>query len=104
MARDLVKVVPDAYATLPALFVPSAAAGKRYVEFFTANIRNPNTLRAYARAAASFAAWCDLQGLTALDDIEPVHVAAYSEGLQEKLSAPSIKVDSRPSACCSTGS
>jgi hypothetical protein len=30
---------------VPALI---AAAGWRYVEFFTANIRNPNTRRAYA--------------------------------------------------------
>jgi hypothetical protein len=28
--------------------IPIAAAGWRYVEFFTANIRNPNTRRAYA--------------------------------------------------------
>ena len=37
---------------LPALFAPDAAAGKRFVEFFTANIRNPNTRKAYARAVA----------------------------------------------------
>jgi hypothetical protein len=29
-------------------------ASWRYVEFFTANIRNPNTRRAYARACARF--------------------------------------------------
>ena len=34
-------------------------AGWRYVEFFTANIRNPNTRRAYARACARFFAWCE---------------------------------------------
>ncbi|MGA8612580.1 MAG: hypothetical protein WB760_12810 [Xanthobacteraceae bacterium] len=33
-------------------------AAWRYVEFFTANIRNPNTRRAYARACARFFAWC----------------------------------------------
>jgi hypothetical protein len=32
-------------------------AAWRYVEFFTANIRNPNTRRAYARACARFFAW-----------------------------------------------
>jgi hypothetical protein len=29
-------------------------AGWRYVEFFTANIRNPHTRRAYARACSRF--------------------------------------------------
>ena len=32
-------------------------AMKRFIEFFTANIRNPNTRRAYARACATFFAW-----------------------------------------------
>jgi len=39
------------------------AAGWRYVEFFTANIRNPNTRRAYARACSRFFAWCEARGL-----------------------------------------
>lgn len=41
---------------LPALFRPNAATAKRVIEFFTANIRNPNTRRAYAKAAGDFAA------------------------------------------------
>ena len=36
--------------TLPALFRPDAATAKRVLEFFTANIRNPNTRKAYAKA------------------------------------------------------
>ncbi|WP_288132418.1 tyrosine-type recombinase/integrase [Accumulibacter sp.] len=77
---------------LPALFVPNEAARKRYIEFFTANIRNPNTRKAYARAATDFAAWCHQAGLHELQDIEPVHVAAYVETLQLRLSAPSVKL------------
>jgi hypothetical protein len=38
---------------VPAL-IAGDAAGWRYVEFFTANIRNPHTRRAYARACARF--------------------------------------------------
>ncbi len=57
-----------------------------------ANIRNPNTRRAYARAATEFAAWCERQGLRELGDIEPAHVAGYIEGLQGSLAAPSVKV------------
>jgi len=33
-------------------------AAWRSVKFFTANIRNPNTRRAYARACNQFFAWC----------------------------------------------
>jgi site-specific recombinase XerD len=60
------------------------------VEFFTANIRNPNTRRAYARACARFLAWCDGRGLT-LTGIRPHDVGAYIEALQAEASAPSVK-------------
>ena len=65
--------------SLPALFAPTADASKRFIEFFTANIRNPNTRKAYAWAVGEFATWCEANGLTELSDIEPVHVAAYIE-------------------------
>ena len=78
--------------SLPALFAPDASASKRFVESFTANIRNRNTRRAYARAASEFAAWCEHSGLRELRDIEPVHVAAYVEALQARLAAPSTKL------------
>lgn len=77
---------------VPALFAPSEAAGRRFVEFFTANIRNPNTRKAYARATADFSAWCSEHGLADLAAIGPVHVAAYVETLQARLSAPSVKL------------
>ena len=53
----------NAYAAtlVPALIADAGdAASWRYVEFFTANIRNPNTRRAYARACAKFFAWCEV--------------------------------------------
>lgn len=81
-----------AEAPLPALFTLTLEAGKRFVEFFTANIRNPNTRRAYARVAREFAAWCEQAGLTNLQDIEPVHVAAYVEALGLRISPPSVKL------------
>src|ERR1700674_4828225 len=92
MTRALTKALPAAVA-LPALFAPDADAARRFVEFFTANIRNPNTRRAYAHAAAEFAAWCEHNGLRELRDIEPVNVAAYVETLQTRLAAPSVKLD-----------
>jgi hypothetical protein len=37
---------------LQALFAPDKDAARRFIEFFTANIHNPHTRRAYVRAAA----------------------------------------------------
>ena len=74
---------------VPALYAPDAQSAKRAFEFFAVNIRNPNTRKAYARAASDFAAWCDLHGITDVRQVQPVHVAAYIEGLQ--IAAPSIK-------------
>lgn len=76
---------------LPKLFVPDAHAAKRFIEFFTANIRNANTRKAYAHATQEFGAWCELNGFHELRDIEPVHIAAYIETLQDRLAAPSVK-------------
>jgi hypothetical protein len=102
MARAVLRGV-SASLELPALFAPDRAAAKRILEFFTANIRNPHTRRAYARAAVEFANWCAAVEIDELRDIEPVHVAAHIESLQKRLAAPSVKQPSRPSACCSTG-
>jgi site-specific recombinase XerD len=65
-------------------------AAWRYVEFFTANIRNPNTRRAYARACARFFSWCEHRSLTPAA-IRPHDVATYIEKLQNEVSAPSVK-------------
>lgn len=74
------------------LFSPTPDAKRRFIEFFTAHIRNPNTRRSYARAAGEFAAWCESVGMHRLADIQPVHVATYIEGLQGRLATPSIKL------------
>ena len=49
----------------PALIAASGPrASCRFLEFFTAQIRNPHTRRAYARAAAEFFAWLAAKGVT----------------------------------------
>ena len=53
-------------------------ASTRFLEFFTANIRNPNTRLSYARAIGQFLTWCEARG-AGLHDIEPMLVAAYVE-------------------------
>ena len=79
-----IRLVPGLIADL------GEQAGWRYVEFFTANIRNPNTRRAYVRACSRFFTWCEERGLS-LATIRPFDVAAWVEGLQERHSAPSVK-------------
>jgi len=76
---------------VPILFAPNKSAARRFIEFFTANIRNLNTRRAYFRNANQFGLWCEENGLNQLHYIEPVHVAAYIETLQTQLSPSSVK-------------
>jgi Phage integrase, N-terminal SAM-like domain len=76
---------------VPALIARAGdQAGWRYIEFFTANIRNPNTRRAYARACAQFFTWCEDHRLT-LTTIGSIHVATWVEQLQKKHGAPGVK-------------
>ena len=65
-------------------------AARRYIDFFTANIRNPHTRRAYARACQQFFAWCEDRERT-LVTIRPFDVAAYIEARQQTHSAPGVK-------------
>jgi integrase/recombinase XerD len=77
---------------VPALIAGAGkGAKKRFLEFFTVNIRNSNTREAYQRAAVEFLEWCEARKIGRLDEVQPVHVAAYIEQLGRRLSAPSIK-------------
>jgi len=75
--------------SLPAVIADAGeGASRRFVEFFTANIRNKNTRMAYMRALGPFLSWCEGRGLP-LRYIQPVHVAAYVE--QHPGSKPTVK-------------
>lgn len=77
---------------VPALVAGSGkGAGVRFLEFFTVNIRNPNTRAAYGRAAGHFLAWCESRGLAELAQVQPIHVAAYIEGLEGKVAKTTVK-------------
>jgi integrase/recombinase XerD len=80
------------HAVIPATIADAGdAAAFRFFEFFTANIRNPNTRRAYYRAACGFFAWTQSRGVP-LGAIRPPHVAAYvEEQLARGQSRPSVK-------------
>jgi site-specific recombinase XerC len=66
-------------------------AARRFLKFFAATIRNKNTRLAYYRACCSFFAWLEQRGVTELVDIEPLHVAAYVEALQDAAPKPTVK-------------
>ena len=89
-SRQLATVGAPAGTPLPTLFQRVHDRGKRFWEFFTVNIRNRNTRRAYFIAVSQFAAWCEGRAL-ALDKIEPMHVAAYIELLMQNHSKPTVK-------------
>ena len=67
-----------------------SSAEQRLVEFFTAEIRNPNTRQAYACATARFFEWCENRNL-ALAGVTPFAVAAYIEEMQDCYAQPTVK-------------
>ena len=74
---------------LPAPIVRAGEkAAFRFLEFFTANIRNRNTRRAYGQAVGQFFAWCEDKRLE-LNQLNPIVVAAYIE--QHPAAAPTVK-------------
>ena len=76
---------------VPALFAQAGdQATYKFIEFFTANIRNPNTRAAYFRAVHRFSTWCENHGFE-LTTLEPIRIAAYVEELDNHYAAPSIK-------------
>jgi site-specific recombinase XerD len=85
-------IQPKNGIALPALFSRDPSTTRRVLEFFTVNIRNPNTRKSYGKAAAQFAAWCEAHGIAHLRDVQPIHVAAYVDELQERIAPPSVNL------------
>src|SRR5580700_10291598 len=76
----------------PALIAAAGESAKlRFIKFFTANIRNRNTRRAYGQAVSEFLAWCEAAGVRLITTVQPVHVAGYIEELTRERSAPTAK-------------
>ncbi len=58
------QLVRIGFGGLPATITAAGErASRRFIEFFTANIRNKNTRMAYARAVGPFFTWCDERDL-----------------------------------------
>ena len=72
-------------------------AGMRFLEFFAANVRNPHTRRAYARAAEEFLGWCASVGVRSIAAVQPVHDATWIE-------AGTRRAERQATACCNSPS
>jgi hypothetical protein len=62
------QLIPSPALASPALQVPAVFAGperaeRRFWEFFTTQISNDHTRRAYFHAVRCFASWCDLMAI-----------------------------------------
>jgi integrase/recombinase XerD len=73
----------------PVIVRAGEAAAWRFIEFFTATIRNRNTRAAYAQAVTQFFAWCDKHRVYTLEQIKPVVIATYIEN--HSAAAPTVK-------------
>src|SRR5215213_2688002 len=86
------QLVTLAASKAPALI---AAVGDRtayrFLEFFTAQIRNPHTRHAYVRAVGASCAWREAHGVPSIVTVGSIHVAAYVEDLGHRQSAPTVK-------------
>jgi hypothetical protein len=85
-------LIPLATANAPALVTAAGdRAPYRFLEFFTAQICNPHTRRAYVRAVGAFCAWLETHGIPSIAAVGSIHVAAYVEDLGHRQSAPIVK-------------
>ena len=85
--RDLTRA---GFEQLPTIIANAGErASWRFIEFFTANIRNKNTRAAYAHAVAQFFRWCEGRGIHDLTQIRPVVIASYIE--THTAAAPTVK-------------
>ncbi|MCC6968960.1 MAG: tyrosine-type recombinase/integrase [Phycisphaerales bacterium] len=92
MDDDTPTLIADRQTLIPSLIVRAGPrASERFVEFFTATIRNTNTRRAYARACGHFFKWCEHRGVCDFAWITSVVVAAYIEDIQVSHSTPTVK-------------
>ncbi len=90
MAAEI--ILSHAIAVQPApLFTPTPKAARRTMEFFTTQINNDHTRKAYLNATRRFARWCEEHGIGQLADVQPFHVAAFVKDVQCDFSTPTVK-------------
>jgi site-specific recombinase XerD len=76
----------------PALITAAGdRASYRFLEFFTARIRNPHTRRSYGRAVGDFCAWLEARGVRDITQVNSFVVASWVEHMQQVHPAPTVK-------------
>jgi integrase len=89
-ALDIIEPVTG----LPLLAMIAAAGERarlRFIDFFTAHIRNPNTRAADGVAVRAFFDWLAMNGITEVGAIRTHHVSTYIELLTHGYNAPTVK-------------
>src|SRR5207248_6774615 len=77
---------------VPAMVARAGERGAyRFLEFFAAQIRNPNTRATYFWNVCNFFTWCERRHVRELSGIRSAHVASYIERLSKTHAAPSVK-------------
>jgi site-specific recombinase XerD len=85
-------ILSPAPALIPApLYAPTPKAAQRVLEFFTAQINNDHTRKAYLNATRRFADWCAAHDLHQLDQVQAFHVAVFVKDLQGQFTPPTVK-------------
>jgi site-specific recombinase XerD len=88
----LAVIEPATGLPVPAMIAAGGERARlRFIDFFTAHIRDTNTRVGYGVAVRSFFAWLELQGLVELGEIRTHHVSTYTELLTRNYSAPTVK-------------
>jgi integrase len=91
-STSLTIIEPATGLPVPAMIAGAGdRASLRFIDFFTAHIRNPNTRAAYGIAVRGFFGWLETQGLAELGHIRTHHVSTYTEILTRNYSAPTVK-------------
>jgi hypothetical protein len=79
--------------SLPVLFAPDADAGRRFFEFFTPTSAIPTRDAPMPMRRENLPPGASTTVCGGLRDIEPVHITAYIEDLQQRFATPSVEQD-----------
>jgi len=66
-------------------------AAERFLEYFAATIRNPNTRAAYMNAVADFLRFEPVADLGSLAEVRSIHVSLYIESIGERFAPQTVK-------------
>src|SRR5271168_3313923 len=87
------RAIRSAASQLPELVATSGErATRRFIDFFTSNIRNRRTREAYGRAVNEFLRWCEVHRVHSL-----AQVASFDEwrSLCRAIDQPALAADPR---------